>query len=173
MDQEATSDAQPQARLASVEEAQALLQLMGGGVTLAALSGITPRRLEAYYALGYTCYRSGRYQDAERIFSFVLLQNHLDARTHKALGMTLQMQRKHEQALKPYGAASLMDLTDPEPVVRMAECLLALARLDEALGALDFAQGMFRRRPDARLSQRVEAIRELITKPHTPAVAAA
>lgn len=148
--------------LADVKDAEALLKQMHAGVTVASLRGISPRRLEAYYALGYNAFRCGRLQDAQLLFSFILMNNHLDGRTHKALGLTFQAMRQFEQALKSYGAASLMAMTDPEPPVRIAECLLALGRIDEASGALDFADGTFKRRPDERLSQRVAALRAAI-----------
>lgn len=136
-------------------DGQALQDYLLQGGTIGTLRGVTPRQLEAFYALGFNCFQSGRYEDAEKLFTYVLTHNHLDARTHKALGMALQAQRKHEQALKPYGAASLMDMTDPEPVVHMAECFLALGRVSDARQALGYAGGAFNRRPDARLQQRV------------------
>lgn len=157
------------------EHGLGLLFLLSQGATLASLRGLSPQRVEAYYALGYACFNAGRLADAQRIFSVVVMNDHLDRRYQLALGMVLQAQGRHEQALRPYGAASLADLTDPEPVVRMVECLLALGRGVDARQALAQALGQVEARPQQHqaLHSQVLAILELVdAKPAGKAAAA-
>ena len=107
--------------------------------------------------------RAGRHEDAERILSFVVLHDHLDRRYQLAFGLVLQARRKHERALKPLGIAALMDLTDPVPVVALAECKLALGQRDEARDLLEAARGQLEVRPGQQpLLTRVCALLELM-----------
>ena len=148
---------------AAMEQAIDLFRYFAGGGSIAAARGIGPQQLEALYAMGYAYFNAGRLDDAERIVSFVVMHDHLDRRYQLGLGAVLQAQRKHEAALKPYRVAALMDLTDPLPVVRMAECLLAGQRKDEAREALEFALGQFK--PIAEhepLQRHAEALLELM-----------
>lgn len=119
-----------------------LLELIGNGVTIGALKGHSPELHEAMYTYAHGQYVQGRYADALKIFGFLVQHDHLDGRFHMGFGACLHMLNRHEEALKYYGAASLFDLTDPEPVVRMAECQLALARPEQALEALRYAAGL-------------------------------
>ena len=158
------ADPPPDMGVREVERGLGLLQLMATGTPLAALRGISLQRVEACYALGCTCFRAGRLPDAERFFRFAVMHDHLDRRYHLALGMALHAQGKHEQALQPYGVAVLTDLTDPQPLVRIAECLLALRRKPEALQALEQASGQIEARPHMypKMQQKVQAMLELI-----------
>ena len=160
---------QPEAGMAEVECGLGLLQLMATGTTLAALRGISTKQVEACYALGYTCFRAGRLADAERFFRFVVVHDHFDRRYHLALGMALHAQGKHEQALQPYGVAVLADLTDPQPLVRIAECLLVLRRKPEAREALQQASGQIEARAHMypKMQQKVQAMLEFMDAAET------
>ena len=95
------------------------------------------------------------------MFGFLVTHNHLDRRFHKAFGACLQNLVRAD-ALKYYGVASLLDLTDPDPVVHTAECLLALSRDQEAARALRFALGQIKgEAKHAALGERVKALLEL------------
>lgn len=147
-----------------VEPGLGLLALLSQGVTVGSLSGLSPRVVESFYALGYGWFNAGRLADAERVFALVAMQDHLDRRYQLALAMTLHAQGRHERALRPYGMASLLDLTDPEPVLRMAECLLSLGRKDEARLSLQQALEQARARPQQHeaAGRRAQTILELM-----------
>lgn len=147
-----------------LEEGLGLLALLSQGVTIGSLSGLSPRGVEALYALGHGWFNAGRLAEAERVFAWVAVQDHFNRRYQLALAMALHAQGKHERALRPYGMASLLDLTDPEPVLRMAECLLSLGRKGEARQSLQQALEQVRVRPQQHhaVGQRAQAILELM-----------
>lgn len=146
----------------ALQDATAMIELLSSGTTLGELHGVSERRLEALYAVGHTLYTQGKYADAAPVFGFLVTHSHLDRRFHKAFGACLQKLGRHADALKYYGVASLLDLTDPDPVVHTAECLLALSRDEEAARALRFALGQIKgEEKHAALGERVKALLEL------------
>lgn len=114
-----------------------LLKDFAAGKTLGEMRGFTPDELEAVYSVGYTYYRTGRFEDAEKLFRFVCLFDHVTSKYWLALGAVLQAQRKFRDAIKPYGCAMLFDIKDPRPYFHLAECQLALGDFGEALLAID------------------------------------
>lgn len=135
------------------------------GHTLGAMLGFSEESQEALYALGHCLYGQARYEDALRVFGFLLTHNHLERRYYLAFGACLQMLSRLEDALKYYGMASFMDMTDPEPVFHAAHCLLALGRRKEAGEALEYAQCMARGvAPHAELSERISALLDLLAR---------
>ena len=111
--------------------------LMSGG-TLGSIHDYTDRDYEALYALGHGLYEQGRYAEAVKAFGFLLMHNHLEKRYVGAFASSLQMARRHAEAVQYYALASAMDMSDPAPTFHTAECLIALNRLDEAREALGF-----------------------------------
>ncbi len=137
---------------------------MRAGGTIASLRGISADQLEEYYAMGYLSATNGRLEDAERIFNFVVMHNHLDARTHKALGMVRHLLGAHALAANSYVAASVLDVMDPEPVVHLAECMLAMDQVESAAPTIDHATQRLARSPNQQLQQRIELLKESIAK---------
>ena len=114
-----------------------LLGSMTAGQPLGPMMGISVQGQEVLYAAAYNAFKQAKYPEAMQAFSFLLLADHLDRRYHSGLAACLRMQKQHAQALKFYTAASMLDRTDPEPVIRMAECHLALGDLEQARAALN------------------------------------
>lgn len=139
------------------------VQRMLKGEVLANILGHSPDSLEALYALGHNFYTHKQYDEAMRVFAFLLSNNHMDRRFFKGMAACLHMQRRYEDAAKYYGAASLLDLSDPEPVVHAAECFLALSRTKEAMQALEVAKQQTTGKDRyLALHARVQTILELI-----------
>ena len=154
---------EPQQQQPDIELGVRLMAQLVEGYTLGAMLGYSEDSQEALYALGHGLYSQRRYDDALRVFGFLLTHNHLERRYYLAFGACLQMQARPEDALKYYGMASLMDLTDPEPVFHAAHCLLTLARKEEARQALQYAQSMaMGETRHAELSTRVAGMLDLL-----------
>lgn len=116
-----------------------VLKDLGEGKTVGAMTGFTPDDLEAVYSLGYASYQAGKFDDAEKIFRFVCLFDHLEKKYFFALGGALQAQRKFAEAIALYASVMLRDLDDMQPYLRLAECQLALGERGEAVDALEGA----------------------------------
>ncbi len=104
--------------------------------TLGELKGISHEELEAVYSLGFTQYRTGRYEDASKLFQFLVLFDHLNPKYWLALGAVQQVAKDYQGAIASYGYASFLDLENPKPQLHAAECFLALGDRQNAASAL-------------------------------------
>ena len=93
---------------------------------------------DTLYHIAYLQYQQAKYADAMRIFGVLLTMDHLEKRYFMGFGSCLQMQRDHEKALQFYGPASILDMTDPEPVMRCVECHLAMGNVPVARQGLEY-----------------------------------
>ena len=104
--------------------------------TVRELKGITDEEMEAMYSLGYSFYTTGRYDDAEKVFRFLVLFDHLSAKYWTALGAVQQVKKLYVDAVASYGYASFLDLENPKPQYYAAECFLAMGDKENASSAL-------------------------------------
>ncbi len=116
-----------------IEEAAKAFAGMG---TVREMKGITDAEMEALYSMGFSFYNTGRYDDAEKVFRFLVLFDHLNARYWTGLGAVLQVKKLYGDAITSYGYASFLDLKNPKPQYYAAECCLALGDKANALSAL-------------------------------------
>ncbi len=107
------------------------------GATLSELKGITDNEMKAVYQLGLGFYRTGRYDDADKVFRFLVLFDHLEPKYWTGLGAVQQMKKNFKGATASYGYASFLDLKNPKPQYYAAECFLALGDKENATSALD------------------------------------
>ncbi len=143
--------------------AQEIADFLFAGGTVADVYGLGEEQLEAVYALGYSLYNQGRWAQALQVFSFLTFHAHLDRRFHVARASCLQMLRRHDEALKAYLLAHLLDVSDPAVALHVAECLIALRRRSEARTALETAAVLAGEAAAfAPLRGRVAALSELI-----------
>jgi len=117
----------------------AVIDLLMSGQTLNTAFGHSLESQEKLYYLAYMFYSQAKYMEAMRLFGYLLTTNHADRRYYSGLAACLHMQKRHHDALKYYGIASILDLTDPEPVMRSAECYLALGDRPTARLSIDYA----------------------------------
>ncbi len=120
--------------------AAAARQFSEGFATMRELKGITKAEMEAVYSVGFNMYRTGRYDDAEKIFRFLVLFDHLEPKYWLGVGAVQQVRKDYAGAISSYGYASFLDLSNPKPQYHAAECFLALgdkANAASALVALD------------------------------------
>lgn len=114
-------------------------QLLKAGGRLGDGWDVTDEEREALYQLGHGLYEHGKYSDAFKLFSMLVIQNHLEPRYLTALGSTCQMLGRYAEALQHYMAATVIRLDDPRPVFHSAECLIVFDRMAEAEESLKLA----------------------------------
>jgi type III secretion system low calcium response chaperone LcrH/SycD len=112
-------------------------KLFQDGATLGEIKGITPRELNAVYQMGLGFYNTGRYDDAEKVFSFLVMFDHLEPKYWLAAGAVQQVKKNFEKAKAAYSQAALLDIHSPKPQYYVAECFLALGQKDDAVASLD------------------------------------
>jgi len=139
----------------------ARLDAMLGGTGTAAEMSVEHQ--EALYSLGRMLYEYGKAADAVRVFSVLVACDHTDRRYHAGLAASRQALGEHEPALRHWGLASLLDLTDPAAPMHAGECLLMLKRDDEARESLEYALAQAKAQPKhAALMERIEALLALM-----------
>jgi type III secretion system low calcium response chaperone LcrH/SycD len=104
--------------------------------TLADLKGITRAELEAVYSLGFAHYRTGHYEEASKLFQFLVLFDHLNTKYWTALGAVQQVAKDYQGAVTSYAYASFLDLHNPKPQFHAAECFLAMGDKANAASSL-------------------------------------
>ena len=112
-------------------------KLFQDGATLAELKGITRRELNAVYQMGLGFYNTGRFDDAEKVFTFLAMFDHLEPKYWLGAGAVQQVKKNCEKAKSCYVQASMLDLHNPKPQYYVAECYLALGQRGDALASLD------------------------------------
>jgi type III secretion system low calcium response chaperone LcrH/SycD len=116
----------------------ALVEYLSAGNTLAESMGQSVESLEALYAIGFTWYNQAKYDEAKRVFAHLMTANHVDRRFSNGFAACLHMQRDHAEAIRFYTIASILDLTDPEPPMHIAECHLALGDRTQARNSINY-----------------------------------
>ena len=104
--------------------------------TVRELKGITDAEMEAVYSMGFSFYNTGRYDDAEKVFRFLVLFDHLNPKYWSGLGAVAQVKRDFQKAVQYYGYASFLDIKNPKPQYYAAECFAAMGDKPNALSAL-------------------------------------
>ena len=116
--------------------AEAAQKFATGFATMRELKGITKAEMEAVYSVGFNMYRTGRYDDAEKIFRFLVLFDHLEPKYWMGVGAIQQVRKDYQGAIASYGYASFLDLKNPKPQLHAAECFLAMGDKVNAASAL-------------------------------------
>jgi type III secretion system low calcium response chaperone LcrH/SycD len=149
---------------------KAIMDLLSSGCTLAEALGHTVESVETVHYLAYTFYSQAKYDQAMRLFAYLLTTNHVDRRYYSGFAACMHKLNRHEEALKYYGIASVLDLTDPEPVMHCAECFMALGNVPKARFSLDYALDQARAHEvHNKFVPRLEAMLALIDGQPAPA----
>lgn len=149
----------------------ALVDYLAKGQTLGPLLGNSRESQEALYTVAYRLYRQGKYESAERLFAFLLLNDHLDRRYYLAYAACAQMQRQYDRALRYYSMAHMLDKTDPRPLLHMSECFMALSDFDKVRTLLTF--GLIQARHHAEHHAQVPRLEALLASLERAEAAAA
>ena len=118
------------------EKIAAAAKSFANGATLKEVRGITNDELEAVYSLGFGYYTTGKFEEAQKLFEFLVLFDHLSTKYWFALGAVQQAQKDYQKAIASYGYSSFLDLENPKPQLHAAECYLALGDKWNAASAI-------------------------------------
>jgi type III secretion system low calcium response chaperone LcrH/SycD len=154
----------------NADAGKALIDFLMSGQTLAQALGHTVESVETVYYLAYTFYGQAKYEQAMRLFAYLMTTNHIDRRYYCGFAACMQKLKRHEEAIKYYGFASVLDATDPEPPMRCAECFMALGDIAKARQGLDYALTQARAHEEHKhFVPRLEAMLALIDGETAPA----
>ena len=121
---------------ATEQQIQEAAKKFANGATLKEVKGISNEELESVYSLGFSYYRTGKFENAQKLFEFLVLFDHLNAKYWTGMGAVYQMQKRYGEAVTAYGYASFLDLHNPKPQYFAAECFAAMGDKVNALSAL-------------------------------------
>jgi type III secretion system low calcium response chaperone LcrH/SycD len=122
---------------------------------------------ELLYTLGHTAYEQARYNDAVKVFGYLVLLNQFEARYTNALASSLHMCKNYAEAMKYYTLVSVMDMTDPLPTFHTCECMLAMGMLKETREGLVIVISQCKDASREPLKARAQAMLELLDKSAT------
>lgn len=142
--------------------AEQIAELLFSGGTLGSVYDYNDQDYEVLYALGHSLYAQTRYSDAVKVFGFLVMHNHLEARFMNAFAASLQMVKSYEEAIKYYTMASVMDMGDPAPTFHTCECMIALGMVKEAHEGLGMVIGQCQDAAHAPLKERAQALLALL-----------
>ena len=117
--------------------AEGIKSLVKDNATLKQAKGVTNGELEAVYSLAFGYYRTGKYDEALKLFQFLVLFDHLNAKFWFGLGATQQAIKDYQGAVASYGYCSFLNLENPKPQFHAAECFLAIGDKRNAASALE------------------------------------
>ena len=112
-------------------------KLFQDGATLGEIKGFMPEEMNAVYQMGLGFYNTGRYDDAEKVFTFLVMFDHLEPKYWLAAGAVQQVKKNFEKAKAAYVQAAMLDIHSPKPQYYVAECYLALGQKEDAIASLD------------------------------------
>jgi len=112
------------------------------------VAGWSTDQIDALYSAAYNHYQTGAYEEAIKIFKPLLVMNSTDNRVWLGYGAAAQMLKDHEDALKAYGYASLLDPNDPRPFFHAMECHISLKNFEEAKTAGEYVVGITSEKPE-------------------------
>ena len=111
--------------------------LVKDGSTLKQLKGVTNDELEAVYSLAFGYYQTGKYDDALKLFQFLVLFDHLNQKYWMGMGAVQQVMKDYQNAVVSYGYCSFLKLDNPKPQLHAAECFLAMGDKRNAASSLE------------------------------------
>ena len=138
--------------------------LIKDNATLKQLKGVSNAELESVYSLAFGYYKTGRYDEALKLFQFLVLFDHLNAKFWFGLGATQQALKDFQNAVVSYGYCSFLKLDNPKPQLHAAECFLALGDKRNAASSLEALEAYCPKDTDIGREYRAKAakLRELV-----------
>ncbi len=124
-------------KIDTVKIAEGVKSIIKDNATLKQLKGVTNDELEAVYSLAFGYYQTGKYDDAEKLFQFLVLFDHLNAKYWYGLGAVQQVLKNYQGAVASYAYSSVLDLENPKPQFHAAECFLAIGDKRNAASSLE------------------------------------
>ncbi len=123
-------------KIDAAQIAERVKAIIKDNATLKQLKGVTNAELEAVYSLAFGYYQTGKFNEALKLFQFLVLFDHLNKKYWMGLGAVQQVLKDYQNAVVSYGYCSFLDLENPKPQLHAAECFLALGDKRSAASAL-------------------------------------
>lgn len=129
-------------------------------------------QLAGLYQIAYTLYQQGKASQAQTLFRFLCLYDHLEVRHWLGLGACQQTLGEHQAAIAAYSRAALLAPDDPNLPFYAGCCYQALGQHQEALAAFRATQALAGEQPQYRtLTERAKllhrAVDHALTEAHT------
>jgi tetratricopeptide (TPR) repeat protein len=154
------ASAETQTELTKTATARVLEQLYGGW-SLGEIIGFDETSSDALYAMGYSYFMQGNFNEALKYFQYQLLFNHFDKRAAIGVGSCLCELGQYEESLKSFGVAMLLDEnSDPNIPLQIAKSLMMCGRKIEAKTILEAMKNDYSRSPEfEKISESIEKVR--------------
>ena len=136
--------------------------IMAGG-TVGDTLNYTTQDYEALYTVGHSYYQQARYEDAFKVFAFLMVHNHLEVRFIMAYAASLQMLQKWNEAIHNYSLASALDMMNPQPVLHVCECLIGLEQYAQAREGLELVLARAQQLDMADMVQKVQVLMDFVS----------
>lgn len=147
------------------EGAQSVLDYLKGKKTLAQMFNVTPEMLRFMVEQGFNQFKTGRYEDAERIFKVLTFLDWNNSYMHSMHASVLQQQKKYGEAVAEYSEAIKLNPKDIVSLVNRAEIFLihghvpfAQHDLDQALTCTDIGEAKWLERAKSMKERIVNAL---------------
>lgn len=112
-------------------------QLKNNLTTLRDVRGITDEEMDAVYALAHDFYKVGRYADAQTLFEFLTLFDHLNVKYWMGLAASRQSQKNFQKALEAYAVVvGSLDVQNYKAAYYAAQCFLAVGDRESAKSSI-------------------------------------
>ena len=109
-----------------------------GLTTVRETKGISDEEMNAVYSVAHNFYMTGRYDDAETVFKFLVMFDHLNPKYWIGLGAVRQVQKRFKQAIEAYAnVVGNLDVENVKASYYAAECYLALGDRANAQSAVE------------------------------------
>ena len=144
--------------------AEGVQALIKENATLKQLKGVTNDELEAVYTLAFGYYRTGKFEEAQKLFQFLVLFDHLNAKYWMGLGAVQQALKDYPNAVVSYAYCSFLKLDNPKPQLHAAECFRAMGDKRNAASSLEALDAYCPKDTDVGREYRAKAakLRELV-----------
>lgn len=111
---------------------QKIKDFLEGKVSWAEIFNFTPQMLYQMAEFGYTQFKMGRYQDAERVFKMMTVLDWNNHYYHSMMGAILQRQKRYGEAMAEYAQAIELDPGDVVSHTNRGEVFMLHGLLTEA-----------------------------------------
>ena len=105
------------------------------------LKGIRLEEMEAVYALAHDYYQTGRYEDAETLFRFLTMFDHLNEKFWMGYAAVEQVLKHYDKAVAAYAyVCVILNVHNVKAAYYAAECYLAKGDRVNAQSSIDFVK---------------------------------
>ena len=129
--------AEAESLLLTNDQLQKLVAGLMEGQTVSQVTGVSEETLETLYALAHGLYTSGSFHDAQVVFQSLCVYNPNEYRFWMGLAGSRQALEQYQAAIDAYQMAAVAtSLSNPEPFLFAARCLMKMGRKGDAVIAI-------------------------------------